>query len=159
MVDVKGADGKYHTIAMAKNCGMDLGTSFSDSQTKDDNENFNKKEVTGKNWSLSTENLVPVEKKAMAYDTLLGLMLARQIVELRFVLYSGAADKETGDAHDWLTTGGAPEVLMSGQAVITKLSENGSNKEDATMSATFTGKGRPDVATGGSGSGDGPMGE
>lgn len=158
MVDVMGTDGKFHTIAMAKNCSMDLGTSFSDAQTKDDNERFNKKEVTGKNWSLSTENLVPVEKKAMAYDTLLGLMLARKIVELRFVLYSGASGKETGDVHDWLNAGGVPEEMMSGNALITKLSENGSNKEDATMSATFTGKGRPAVALLNDGD-DGPTGE
>ncbi len=138
-------NGTYETIAMAKSCSLDMSTSLSDVKTKDDNELAVDQEVTGMSWSMKTENLIPASKNGIKLhpDTLLNLLCAGTRCNVQFRYYTGAAGRATGSDHSWGST--ANTVLFRGTAIIESISLNGTNKENATFSASFKGAGAPEV--------------
>ncbi len=144
MIAVEAA-GTFETIAMAKSCTLDMSTTLSDAKTKDDDERGMAQEITGKAWSMKTENLIPVKKEGvpMHPDVLMERLKNGTKCNVQFRFYSGAKHRQTDDTHTWSNT--ANTVLFRGTAMVESIDLNGANKENATFSASFKGVGAPEI--------------
>lgn len=145
MVGIKEQDG-MHTIAMATSCTLEMSTELSDATTKDDNDNGVNQEVTSKAWNMKTENMIPVdENNTYSRKELLKRLKAGTEVYVNFSIYN-ATGKETGDGHDWgKVSGVTSDTIFRGWSLIESVDINASNKEKATLSASFKGNARPEI--------------
>lgn len=139
---------EYHTLAASTSHTLNVSVQTAEVTTKDDNDMGTYKEITGKSVSLSTENLVTVKERptqvtGVTFSELMAKAMEGETVKLAFGYYSASLGKEAGNDADW---GAANTVLLSGDFVCTSLSANGANKENATYSAEFSGKGMPTLA-------------
>ena len=104
------------------------------------------KEVTGKSVSLSTENLLALREKetesGVAYTDLYARMTVGETLKLAFGYDPESVGAAAGADADW---GASKQVMLSGDFVCTNLTANGPNKENATYTAEFQGKGMPSV--------------
>lgn len=140
-----GSTRAFKTIAYATNHTLTLGTDTDEVNTKDDNDLYKNKEVTGQNWSATTENLIaadPNDEGAPTYDALMKALRGHQKVEIHFASLPGSMGVERkGD--NWTDSANTPEISnwLYGYAYITDLQLNANVKENVTYTATFTGCG------------------
>ena len=88
------------------------------------------------NWEITSENLYTTED----FDSLFDTMIARAPIDVYFGLKAEPDDGRTvvdGDYHYWTEAVGS----YTGKAIITSLSANAPNGENATLSVTMTGVG------------------
>lgn len=155
--DVGGSFNGYMTIAYATSHTLDVGTSFESVATKDDNELYQYQEPNGQNWSVKTENLVPVDTSddsSNLYADLLSIMRSGQKVMLWFGYVKGSAgvERKGRNWNDSSLQGGTAseynEVTFedggTGEAIITSIEMNAENKGNVSYTATFTGVGKID---------------
>ena len=149
MIALGDSSGEYHTLAASTSHTLSVSVQSSEVATKDDNDHYSKKEVTGKSISLSTENLVSVD---MGGSDVTGIFLERMMsacsngetLKMSFGYYAHAIGAPAGPDVDHGT--GTP-LLVYGDFLCTSININGANKENATYSAEFSGKGAPSVGT------------
>jgi predicted secreted protein len=137
----------YHTFAASTSHSLTVSVQTAETTTKDDNDMGTYKEATGKSVSLSTENLMtvkgsPSQVTGITFADMMAKMMAGETLKLAFGYYGTSIGAEAGADADWSA---AETVLLSGDFVCTNLSANGANKENATYSAEFGGKGMPTV--------------
>lgn len=95
-------------------------------------------EVTKFSWEITSENLYTEDN----YDDLFDLMLAGEPITVRFGLKSqndNSLNVADGDYDNWTSKNAG---YYEGSVVITSLSANANNGENATYSVTFTGAGK-----------------
>ena len=141
----------WHTFAWATAHSIDMNAQTADLATKDNYGGVQLPEVTGISWTLKTDNLV----ESRASGVKLGFSILKQVAQNRDeidirVSYFEAAERgesyQSGD-NDWESVD-VGHLVLSGKVIITNLTMNAPNKERATWSATFTGKGAFEVNLG-----------
>lgn len=140
--------GTYHTVAYATSHRLSLSAQTGDVSTKDHNDKSVGVEITGMSWELSTDNLVEDNKGLVAcgYGRLKELALAGKPLNMQLRYFDAAIGADSLDNNnDWYAIQDNSELLVSGQTIITNLDLNAPNKDNATWSATFTGKGEFDI--------------
>ncbi|MCD8206990.1 MAG: phage tail protein, partial [Bacteroidales bacterium] len=152
MVFVK-TDGETHgrTIAYATNHTLSLSSDLDDTGTKDDNDLYVNQEITGLDWSMTSENLIARDTEdvgAPTYKDLLAIVRAGTPVTVYFETVPGAMGKDR-EGTDWTSdanTGGTERYeLLRGTALITSLELNAENKENVSYTVTFQGVGQPTI--------------
>lgn len=140
-------DTEFNTLAASTSHTLTVSVQTAETTTKDDNDMATYKEVTGKSVSLSTENLLALREKetesGVAYTDLYARMTVGETLKLAFGYYPESVGAAAGADADW---GASKQVMLSGDFVCTNLTANGPNKENATYTAEFQGKGMPSVA-------------
>ncbi|MCM1372943.1 MAG: phage tail protein [Bacteroides sp.] len=147
MIAMQDDEKTFHTLAAATSHTLTLSVQASDDGTKDDNDNGNHKEVTGKSISMSSENVLRLK---MGTDSVSGIFASEMLdvamtgrtVRLAFGYYPDSVGKDAGATEDW---GQAPTTLIQGDFICSSINLSGNNKENATYTAEFTGKGEPSL--------------
>lgn len=132
-------------IALATSHTLSLTADTSDTSSKDDGI-WSESEITGMSWQASSESIgSPGEDAAVdiSYEELFDMMLAGEPVDL----ICGIPKNKSNDG---VPEGGWEEPDEStpslahykGKALITSVELNAANKENTTISATFTGVGK-----------------
>lgn len=124
-------------IALATSCELTLNANTEDAATKDDG-GFSNYEVTGHDWSITSDNLVGADETTptdLSFTELMDLCLAGTTVTVMYGLTASTADEVP-------TTGWTvPSSGYTGSAVIESVKQTDQNKQNATMSISLKGKG------------------
>lgn len=140
---IKGADlmlfvgGK--SIAFATSHTLEISAETIETTSKDSGGKWAMNQANKLSWSASSENLYALEGAGNDFDTLFAAMVARTPVTLVMDLESGYATKADAVPE----TGWTPLAATgwTGSAIITSLSLNAANEDNATFSVSFTGTG------------------
>lgn len=133
-------------VAFATSCTIHVSANLEESSTKDTTGDFQNQEVTGLSWDLSTDALfsVTVDSDAQNGENALGLVLAKQKVDVSFLLTVPNSSKnrtiETGTK--WV-----------GQAWVNDISINAANRQNVTYTIQLTGDGPLTTSTASSSNG------
>ena len=123
-------------IAAAQSCTVHIQMTFGDSSSKDSTGDWQEQEPTGMNWDVQTEALVLSERNDDGEEHA-GITAQELEVGKKYMLYfaksGGTQNREIDDE--------STDILLSGEAVLSDLSINASNRENSTYNATFTGVG------------------
>lgn len=139
MIQVSTDGSTYNTIAMATSCTVNLTSNTADTKTKDDNEQFEYNEVVSQDWTLTTENLIPVDGNGIDLTELMGYMTNGTTLYVAFSYLAGSLGEETTTG-TWTGVATASQ-LMTGTAILNSLTVNAPNRENASYTAEFAGKG------------------
>lgn len=142
MLALKLGGTSYRTIAGSTGHSLTVSLQTADVSTKDENDMSIDKEVTGKSISLSTENLIAMSPgEGVGVYELMEVLMQGTPVEMTFGYYQNAVGMESA-GQNW---GAASRLLVNGTFLVSSLSVNASNKDNATYSAEFSGQGAPMV--------------
>ena len=96
-------------------------------------------EISKYTWEITSENLFTSDE----YDSLFTTMLAGDAITVRFGLKTDQADlsKNVADGDSDLTHWTSQSTYYEGKVIITSLTANANNGENATYSVTLTGTG------------------
>lgn len=141
MSKIKGGDmmlfigGK--SIAYATSHTLEITAETTDTSNKDEGAgDWNTSEINSLSWTASSENLYSVDGQGDNYSDLFDIMIAKEPVQAVFAKKSStAADVPTGG---WTAS---TSDTYTGKVVITSLSLNAPNGENATFTAQFQGVG------------------
>lgn len=137
-------EGNFHTIAYSTSHTLEMSAQTGEISSKDHNEKSTDYEITGISWSVSTDNLVEDNLISVncGYRSLKDLILAGLPVKIALRYFDGSLGQDSlSKSNDWYEFDTASQAIISGDAVVTDLNLNAPNKQNATFSATFTGKG------------------
>lgn len=123
------------SIACATNHTLSISTETSDTSHKDIKASWKSSAVKSLSWEVSTENLFTLDGDGKEYDDLFTAMIAKTPLAVVIGKAKTTEGAPTG-GFEPATTG-----VYSGQAIITSLTLNAPNGDNATYSATFTGVG------------------
>ncbi len=103
-------------------------------------------EISKYTWEITSENLFTSDE----YDSLFSTMLAGDAITVRFGLKTDQADlsKNVADGDPNLTHWTSQSTYYEGKVIITSLTANANNGENATYSVTLTGTGSIKKTTG-----------
>lgn len=130
-------DASGNSYAYATNHTLSISGESQDVSSKDHGV-WKATSVAKINWEITSENLYTTQD----FDTLFAAMIARTPIDIFFGLKSEADDGKTvvdGDYTNWTKTATG---AYTGKAVITSLSVNAPDGENATYSITMTGAGK-----------------
>lgn len=116
-------------IAAATDCSIHIGTSLEDSSTKDSTGDWATQECTAKNWDISSNALVVDDSTGMTYSAIKALIGTKVAIKVQ---------ETNGDKNRTAVTSG---LTLSGNAWISDLTLNASNKQNQTWSVQLTGDG------------------
>ena len=126
-------------VTMATSHSLNLTAQTDDTSSKDDGLASNP-EVISTSWEAQTDALIPAdEAPGDTFDELFDLFVAGDPVAVILGVPANHSDGEVPQA-GW-TVPGNTQVYYSGNAIISSLSRNDPNGQNATMSMTLTGKG------------------
>lgn len=133
----------YKAIALSTSCTIDITLDVREISSKDSGK---WKENAGAklSWSGSTEHLCSGLEKGSSYDLLLKKMTDREAVPIHFTVAENADGDLGVPEGGWIPKKGEG---VKGMAIITQLSMNAPDNENATMSISLTGTGplKPDT--------------
>ena len=141
-------EGIFHTVAYASSHKLDVSAQTGEVSSKDHNDKSVAIEVTGIGWSVTTDNMVEDNSAIVAcgYKTLKSLILSGLPLKIQVRYFEESIGKDSlGQNNDWYKWEPDAQAVISGDAIVTALTLNAPNKQNATYSATFTGKGEYDV--------------
>lgn len=141
----ESSTGTYNTIAMATSCSVSMDTSTSDVTTKDDNDQYTYNDVSSQSWQMTTENLIPYDGAGVDYAELLSYITTGTTLYINFSYLEDSLGAETTTG-TW-TDVATEEIILSGTCILTSLQLQAPNAENASYSATFSGKGSLTVAS------------
>lgn len=150
MVAIGDDNHEYHTLAASTSHTLSVSVQTAEVSTKDDNDLYSFKEVTGKSVSLSTDNLVsfstdtdaPSDVTGIFMERLLAAVEAGETLKMSLGYYSNSVGAPAGSDVDHGT--GTP-LLVYGDFICTSVNVTGAVKDNATYTAEFTAKGAPSV--------------
>ncbi|KAA6344041.1 hypothetical protein EZS27_008298 [termite gut metagenome] len=133
MLFFKGTGSTYETIAYATSCNLAINATTLETSSKDSGK-WTSKQASKLNWSLTSDNLF----STLEFSTLLTKMIARQELDAQFTVATNA-DSDSG-----MPDGGwTPSATgQKGKVVITSLTANAPDNENATFSVTLEGTGQ-----------------
>lgn len=140
-------------IALATSHTLSLNAETSDTSSKDDGM-WAESEITGMSWQASSESIGAVTEDAavdLSYEELFDMMLAGKPVDVICGLPKTTSNDGVPEG-GWLVPDGTSPSLVhyKGKALITSVELTGANKDNTSISATFTGVGKLEkVAKGG----------
>ena len=121
-------------IAMATSCTFHISAQVESSSTKDDANDFEVNEVTGLSWDASTDSLVTLTDNGTNGELstdLLSLIINKTMVTLTFDQTAGTNNR----------TGQNAAIKRSGNAYLTDYNLTAPNRQNSTLSCSFTGSG------------------
>lgn len=123
-------DEHLQCIAAATNCVVHVVANVEESTTKDDEDGFVIKEVTGLSWDVQAEALIldDTDEGAASADL---LQVGLEYV-IRFSQTAGAAGEKNRDAI-------ANEMQWTGKAILGDMVLTATNREQSTARLNFTG--------------------
>lgn len=133
-VMVGTASGDEKCIAMATSCTFHIATQLENSSTKDSEGDWQEQEVVGLSWDAQTESLVTLEDNGTNGELpqdLLSIMINKTKVHLVFDQTAGTNNRVAQNS----------VIKMSGWAWLNDVSIQAANRQNATVSAQFTGTG------------------
>lgn len=152
MMAVRTGSSTYATAMCATGHKFSISVQTSDITDKDSNDSFVYKEVTGRSFTLSTDNMVPTydaTDEGIAPTAIMSMLMGGTHVELRFSYYASSIGNEA-TKHNWgdvsTESGSHDAVLVEGKYICTSFQMNGQVKSQATYSATFQGIGAPTIS-------------
>lgn len=116
-------------IAAATDCSIHIGTSLEDSSTKDSSGDWTAQECTGKNWDISSNALVVDDTTSMTYVSVKALIGTKVAVKVQ---------ETNGDKNREAVASG---LTLSGNAWVSDITLNATNKQNQTWSVQLTGDG------------------
>lgn len=122
-------------VAFATACTLHLSANMEESSTKDSTNNFQEQEVTGVSWDVSTDALYSIDNSdATGHngEKFIHLMINQTKVGVEFVATEPGSTKNRG-----FQAG----TVFYGDAYITDVSVNGTNRQNASYTVQFTGVG------------------
>lgn len=127
-----------HSYAYATNHTLSITAETSDISSKDHGV-WGASEVSKYSWEISTENLYTVDD----YDSLFNSMIAGQPITVRFGLKQTPNDPTMtpADGNLALPYWTSQNSFYQGKVIITSLTVNANNGDNATYSLTLTGVG------------------
>jgi hypothetical protein len=119
-------------VAAATNCVVHVSAVVEEDTTKDTEDDWLIKEVTGLSWDVQAEALIldDTDEDAASADL---LQVGLEYV-IRFSQTAGAAGEKNRDAV-------ANEIQYTGSAILSDLQQTSQNQEAANFTAQFTGTG------------------
>ena len=132
----KSGDTTPTAIACATNHTLTVSTETSDTSHKDIVGKWKSSAVKSFSWEISTENLFTLDGTGNDYADLFDAMVAGTELTVAFGLKSGSTVPSTGWTMD------SAKDSYTGNVIITSLTLNAPNGDNATYSATFTGVGQ-----------------
>lgn len=131
-------DSNGHSYAYATNHTLTITAETSDISSKDHGI-WGASEVSKYTWEITSENLFTSD----AYDSMFDAMLAGEAIKVRFGLKTEQADKSknVADGDTALPFWTSQSTFYEGNVIITSLTANANNGENATYSVTLTGSG------------------
>ena len=138
-----------HSYAYATNHTLSITAETSDISSKDHGV-WGASEVSKYSWEITTENLYTVDD----YDSLFNSMIAGSPITVRFGLKQTPADPTMtpADGNLALPYWTSQNSFYQGKVIITSLTVNANNGDNATYSLTLTGVGSISKTTVNSGS-------
>lgn len=133
-------DPVYKSIGFATNHTLEINAETSDVASKDHGI-WNTKEIKTFSWSCSSENLYSNNEEGVGYVELFDYMVAKKHIKAVFSLKSaatgvaGLAVPEGG----WTPTATSGQPKLEGEMVISSLSLNAPNGDNATFTVNFEG--------------------
>ena len=124
----------YTSLANATNHSLTINAASLETSSKDSGK-WTTKQTTKLDWSISTDNLYSTDT-INGYQKLFDIMVSREPLEVAFALKSDISS-DTAPVGGWLASTGG----YSGKAVITSLTLNASDGDNATYSCTLEGSG------------------
>ena len=115
------------TVAEATSCTVTITGQTEDSSTKDTTGDFSVNRITSRSWTASVDTFDESD-----IPTLLGIIIAKQPVTI-------AWDNTTGNMNS-VAQGAA--FKRTGQAYLSDLNIVATNRQNTTITAQFTGKGK-----------------
>lgn len=131
MLFVKGTGTTYQTIAFATSCQLTVNAASLETSSKDSGK-WTSKQASKLSWSMTSDNLFTVEEFSVIFDKL----VARTPIEVVFTLCTNA-DSDAGKPADGWTPD--TENGYKGTAIITALSANAADNENATFNISLEG--------------------
>lgn len=133
-------DPVYKSIGFATNHTLEINAETSDVASKDHGI-WNTKEIKTFSWSCSSENLYSNDEEGVGYAELFEYMVAKKHIKAVFSLHadgvgvSGLAVPDGG----WSPTSTSGQPKLEGEMVISSLSLNAPNGDNATFTVNFEG--------------------
>lgn len=127
-----------NSYAYATNHTLTITAETTDISSKDHGI-WGSSEISKYTWEITSENLFTSDE----YDSLFTTMLAGDAITVRFGLKTEQADlsKNVADGDSDLTHWTSQSTYYEGKVIITSLTANANNGENATYSVTLTGTG------------------
>lgn len=131
-------DNDGHSYAYATNHTLTMTAETTDISSKDHGI-WGASEVSKYTWEITSENLYTVD----AYDEMFDAMIAATPITVRFGLKTEQVDmsKNVADGDLALPYWTSQSSYYEGKVIITSLTANANNGENATFSVTLTGTG------------------
>lgn len=137
----KGSD--YKSIAFATNHTLTVNLETKETSTKDSGGKWQTSEAGIMSWTANSENLMGNEMNGYGYDELFDLMVAREPIEVRFGLEGDSTDYNAGKLDEVPSGGWKPAAkYQAGKALITALTKNAPNGDNASFTVDLTGVGK-----------------
>lgn len=121
-------------VAAATSASVHVAQELQDSSTKDSTGDWTEQEVTGLSWDASCDALFVIDSSDTTGEQIVDLLdtlIAKTEVTLSF--------KQTGSAKNRTATNGG--LVWTGKALVSDISINADNKQNATYTVKFTGNG------------------
>lgn len=132
-------------IALATNHTLGLNAETSDTSSKDDGI-WSDSEITSMAWTASSESIgAPTEGEEVdiSYEELLDLFLAGEPVDLICGIPKNKSNDGVPEGGWQVPDSSSPSLThYKGKALITSVEMTGGSKDNATISASFTGVGK-----------------
>lgn len=126
------------TIAAATNHTLSVSTELSDTSHKDIVGSWKSSEVKSFSWEATTENLFTLDPAGKGYYDLFDFMTNKTKLTVYLDNKSSAAFSTT---NGWTPNLANGTDYLSGQVIISNISLNAPNGDNATYTVTFTGVG------------------
>lgn len=138
-----GSTATKKSIAFATNHTLNISADTKETSSKDSGGVWQTSEVGILSWTASSENLYADAGAGFGYDELFDMMVARKAIKAVFGLEGDSANLNDGKLAQVPNAGWKPKTGKGyeGSVIITGLSKNAPNGDNATFTVDFTGVG------------------
>lgn len=145
-----GSTRTVKSIAFATNHTITINADTKETSSKDSGGIWQTSEVGILSWTANTENLLSNDGAGVLYDDLFDMMIRRQPIKAVFALEGDSTNYDDKKLGEVPSAGWKPKAGngYEGNVILTALTKNAPNGENATFTADFTGVGELKKVTG-----------
>lgn len=138
-----GSTATKKSIAFATNHTLNITADTKETSSKDSGGVWQTSEIGILSWTASSENLFCDTGAGITYDALFDMMVARKPIKGVFAVEGNSTNLDTNKLGTVPTAGWTPKAKSGyeGSVIITGLSKNAPNGDNATFTVDFTGVG------------------